>query len=48
MSQLRVKCEELRVSKVGPLYPTKRTSTKGVATSLMGHEQSFSRSWETN
>ena len=30
------KCEELGVSKVGPLYPTKRTSMKGVATSLMG------------
>ncbi len=30
------KCEELRVSKVSPLYPTKRTSMKGVATSLMG------------
>ena len=33
------KCEELRVGKVSPLYPTKRTSTKGVATSLMGHNQ---------
>jgi len=30
------KCEELRVSKVSPLYSTKRTSMKGVATSLMG------------
>jgi hypothetical protein len=25
------------VSKVSPLYPTKRTSMKDVATSLMGH-----------
>jgi hypothetical protein len=35
------KCEELRVSKVSPLYPTKRTSMKGVATSLMGEKRTF-------
>ncbi len=34
---LRGQNEELRVSKVSPLYSTKRTSMKGVATSLMGH-----------
>jgi hypothetical protein len=32
------KCEERGVSKVSPLYPIKRTSMKGVATSLMGPE----------
>ncbi|MGY3116697.1 hypothetical protein ACVWXQ_000632 [Bradyrhizobium sp. S3.14.4] len=31
------KCEELRVSKISPLHPTKPTSMKGVVTSLMGH-----------
>ena len=28
------KCEELRVSKISPLHPTKPTSMKGVVTSL--------------
>ena len=32
------KCEERRVRKVSPLYSTKRTSMKGVATSLMGQK----------
>ena len=35
------KCEERRVSKVSPLYSTKRTSMKGVAISLMGHKLIF-------
>ncbi|MBB2738662.1 MULTISPECIES: hypothetical protein [Bradyrhizobium] len=31
------------MSKVSPLYPTKRTSMKGVATSLMGHIRTNTR-----
>src|SRR5262249_1776854 len=31
------KCEELNVSKSGPLYPTDRTSTRRADTSRMGH-----------
>jgi hypothetical protein len=38
MGMSTLESEELRVSKVSPLYPTKRTSMKGVATSLMGHK----------
>jgi hypothetical protein len=37
MGMSALECEERRVSKVSPLYPTKRTSMKGVAISLMGH-----------
>jgi hypothetical protein len=33
------KREELSVSKSRPLYPAKRTSMRGVATSLMGQIQ---------
>lgn len=35
------KCEELGVSKVSPLYPSKRTSMKGVATSRTGQRRPF-------
>jgi hypothetical protein len=41
MDDVRVgsKREELSVSKSRPLYPAKRTSMRGVATSLMGQIQ---------
>jgi hypothetical protein len=35
------KCEELNVSKSGPLCPNERTSTRRVATSLMGHTRKW-------
>jgi len=41
MSSNGPKCEELDVSKSSPLRFTKRTSMRGVATSLMGHKRSF-------
>ena len=34
------KCEKLTVSKSSPQYPTKPTSMRGVATSLMGQKRS--------
>ena len=39
MGMSALECEGLRAGKVSPLYPTKRTSMKGVATSLMGQER---------